>query len=61
MAEEDSWLALSARLSGIPPPSNATGAFERNSAVLDATLERLGRSEEDHRLFMREMILRRLA
>lgn len=35
-----------------------TGAFERNSAVLDATLERLDRSEEDHRLFMREMILR---
>ncbi len=35
-----------------------TGAFERNSAVLDATLERLNRSEEDHKEFMREMMLR---
>ncbi len=35
-----------------------TGAFERNSAVLDATLERLHRSEEEHKEFMREMMLR---
>ncbi|MDQ6751119.1 MAG: hypothetical protein M3Z33_10245 [Actinomycetota bacterium] len=33
-------------------------AFARNNAVLDATLERLDRSEEEHRLFMREMMLR---
>jgi hypothetical protein len=35
-----------------------TRAFERNNAVLDAALERLDRSEEEHRAFMREMILR---
>lgn len=35
-----------------------TAAFERNSAVLDATLERLNRSEDEHRDFMREMMLR---
>lgn len=35
-----------------------TAAFDRNSAVVDAALERLHRSEDEHREFMREMMLR---
>ncbi len=52
MAEEELWARVERAF------ERNTGAFERNSAVIDAALERLDRSEEEHRLFMREMILR---